>query len=149
MEVNPGSSFGQHISVLSRMARTFFQRELKTLGIGPGQQAYLLVLSPGETVRQEELSRRLHVDKANVARAVCALAGKGFLTRSADRDDRRASLVSLTVEGQQAREEVERISSHWIELISRGIDPEEWNQASAVLCRIADNAVRFSGYSET
>ena len=100
MGVDQKDLFGQNISILSRMARTHFQRELINLGISPGQQAYLLTFSPGEVLKPEELSIRLQVDKANVARAVSALEIRGYLTRTTDEDDRRAWLVSLTTDGQ-------------------------------------------------
>ena len=73
--------FGLWISILNRSAGAYFQRELSHWGLGPGQQAYLLALSPGKGTTQEELSRQLKVDKANVSRAVKSLMALGYVER--------------------------------------------------------------------
>lgn len=129
--------FGLWISVLSRSARTYFQRELIPWSIGPGQQAYLLALQPGEKVQQDELSGRLKIDKANVTRAVKGLIALGYLKRERNNDDRRAWMVSFTGKGLEARMAVVEISSRWLDMLSSAVTPDEWRDTEEKLEKIA------------
>lgn len=136
--------FGLWISVLSRSARTYFQRELIPWGIGPGQQAYLLALQPGEKVQQDELSGRLKIDKANVTRAVKGLIALGYLKRERNNDDRRAWMVSFTGKGLEARMAVVEISSRWLDMLSSAVTPEEWRDTEETLEKVAGMAWKVS-----
>jgi DNA-binding MarR family transcriptional regulator len=131
------SGFGRAISIINRKALAYFSRRLKPLGLGPGQQAYLLALDPGEAVPQEELARRLSVDKANVSRAVRGLEELGYLRRVRSGDDARAVELSLTESGRQAREAAETIAADWIALLKRALSADEWRAAESALERIA------------
>lgn len=132
----PGG-FGRAISIINRKALGYFSRRLRPLGLGPGQQAYLLALAPGESVPQEELARRLSVDKANVSRAVRGLEDLGYLRRERSGDDARAVELSLTEGGREAREAAERIAAEWIALLKEPLPSDEWRAAEAALERIA------------
>lgn len=136
MHEEPGG-FGRAISIINRKALGYFSRRLKPLGLGPGQQAYLLALAPGETATQEELARRLCVDKANVSRAARGLEGLGYLRRVRSGDDARAVELSLTAGGREAREAAERIAAEWIALLRGALPADEWRAAESALERIA------------
>lgn len=133
--------FGLWISILSRSARTYFQRELIPWRVGPGQQAYLLVLRPEEKVQQDELSVRLKIDKANVTRAVKSLVALGYMERERSDVDGRAWLVSLTREGIEARSAVEEISSRWLDMLKSAVSSKEWNETEKTLEKIAQAAI--------
>lgn len=132
----PGG-FGRAISVINRKALGYFTRRLRPLGLGPGQQAYLLALAPGESVPQEELARRLSVDKANVSRAARGLEELGYLRRERSGDDARAVALSLTERGRAARREAERIAAEWLAVLRGALTADEWRAAEAALGRIA------------
>jgi DNA-binding MarR family transcriptional regulator len=131
------SLFGLHLSMINRAAQAYFTRELKNLPVGPGQQAYLLAIQPGEAIVQEELVRRLRVDPANVTRALAALEMAALVRRRPDPQDRRAAIVELTDDGIQVRRQVERISRNWISLLKGGLDDEQWNQIQDLTARMA------------
>lgn len=81
---------GLYLSIINRAALGFFYHRLKEVNIGPGQQAYLLSLLPGELIIQDELARRMQMDKANVTRAIRSLDNHGYITRSKSIEDGRA-----------------------------------------------------------
>ena len=132
-----GSSFGKHISLINRAAQAYFAGRLKPYHIGPGQQAYLLTLRPHESIMQEELARRLHVDKANVTRAIRGLAEQGYVTRVHSDADKRALLITLTEKGEQVRSEVEKIASAWMQKVRSPLTDDEWNTMEGYLQRMA------------
>lgn len=137
MQDVPGG-FGRSISIINRKAQGFFSLRLKELGLGPGQQAYLLALAPDESVSQEELARRLCVDKANVSRAVRGLQALGYLTRQRSAEDSRAVDLRLTADGVAARIRVEAIAAEWLALLRSALPAAEWRAAEQALARIAE-----------
>jgi DNA-binding MarR family transcriptional regulator len=143
MDVKPmesGNEFGRAISLLNRTAGAYFSKSLKALGIGPGQQAYLLALEPGECINQEALAKRLSVDKANVARALAALEALGCVKRQPSARDGRERLVELAPRGLKVRAEVEEAASRWIRRLQAGFSDEEWGTLEALLSRASRNA---------
>ncbi|MDY0288309.1 MAG: MarR family transcriptional regulator [Sphaerochaeta sp.] len=136
------SSFGKHISLINRAAQAYFAGRLKPYHIGPGQQAYLLTLLPHESIMQEELARRLHVDKANVTRAIRGLVEQGYVTRQRSEVDKRTLLITLTEKGEQVRTEVEEIASAWMQKVRSPLDDDEWKAMETYLQRIANTLVQ-------
>ncbi|HKL58140.1 MAG TPA: MarR family transcriptional regulator [Sphaerochaeta sp.] len=136
------NSFGKHISLINRAAQGYFSSNLKAYHIGPGQQAYLLTLLPHESIMQEELARRLQVDKANVTRAIKGLVGQGYVRRERSEEDKRALLITLTEKGMQVRSEVEIIASSWIQKVRSPLSDEEWKAMEGYLQRMANSLIQ-------
>lgn len=144
MRVVPGGSdarFGAWVSLLYRAARTYFTKALSPYSIGPGQQAYLLVVRPGESVTQQEIADRLSMNKANVTRAVRSLCGAGYFTRTRPARDHRKRSVSLTPEGVRVRSAVERHMIDWVSSIRPDLSEDQWERFVSLLESIAERAM--------
>jgi len=139
--------FGLSISILNRAAHRYFQCALEPYGLGPGQQAYLMAILPGELIVQDELAGRLKVDKANVTRAVRGLQELGYIDRIQDGADRRCRLVSLTDRGAEVRLEVESSSARWLKLLSEGVEEAHWALLEDLLDVVVRNAVHATDES--
>ncbi len=131
------NGFGLWISILNRQASMYFQRELKLYKLGPGQQAYLLALQANEQIAQEELAKRLQVDKANVSRAIKGLEEVGYISRKNSETDARILLVSLSPQGETVKIAVENIARAWIQSLRSRISEEEWQLCESALKKIA------------
>ena len=129
--------FGLYISIINRAAQGFFYHRLKEYTIGPGQQAYLLSLLPDELIIQDELARRMQVDKANVTRALRSLENQGYITRSKSYEDGRAWNIALTPEGIEIRTSIEAIAKEWLDHLKKPLSTEEWASLEDSLQRIA------------
>lgn len=140
-ELPPESRFGEAISILNRAAHIYLTRELAPYELGPGQQAYLLTLSSGEAVSQDEIARRHRVDKANAARAVQTLERLGYVRRVRASDDQRRWDVSLTREGVAVKADVQRILGGWVGSLAEAVSPEEWQATVRSLSKIAEAAM--------
>lgn len=145
MTHNADSRFGAWISVLNRAAQVYFTRVLEPYSIGPGQQAYLLVLEPGERVSQQEIGLRLSMDKANVARSVQSLVSAGYFARRRSADDKRRWEVSLTKAGAHVRSEIEALMQGWVAAIRSDVTEEEWTPFVETLAQIASRAMEHAG----
>jgi len=139
MTENKENRFGLNISILNRAAQVFFYHRLKDYDIGPGQQAYLLSLFPGETIVQDELAKRLKVDKANVTRALQGLEKNGYIKRVRTTLDKRSWAVTLTETGSRVRLEIEAISKEWIDTLKKPLTDAEWLHLEDLLQAIAES----------
>lgn len=139
MKDNQESRFGLYISIINRAAQGYFYHKLKDFDIGPGQQAYLLSLFPGETIVQDELAGRLKVDKANVTRALKGLEKSGYISRIRSSKDKRAWDISLTKEGLKIRAEIENISKTWINTLKKPLSDHDWNHLEESMQIIAES----------
>ncbi len=140
-----GNEFGRAISLLNRAAGAYFSKRLKPLGLGPGQQAYILALAEGERINQDTLAERLHVDKANVSRAIAALDGLGYVKRLPSASDGRERLIELSPRGRDARAKAEESAARWLRLLQAGFGDEEWKTLEALLERASLNAAAELG----
>jgi DNA-binding MarR family transcriptional regulator len=139
MKDSQESRFGLYISIINRAAQGYFYRKLKEYDVGPGQQAYLLSLFPGETIVQDELANRLKVDKANVTRALRGLEQSEYITRVRSSIDKRAWNITLTAAGIRRRAEIQSIAKDWIDTLKKPLSDEEWNHLEDFMQRIADS----------
>ena len=143
-ELPPESRFGEAISILNRAAHIYLTRELAPYNLGPGQQAYLLTLSSGEAVSQDEIARRHRVDKANAARAVQTLERLGYVRRARADDDRRRWDVSLTREGVAVKGEVQRILAGWVASLAEAVAGASSLSDAVSVDAVPDDAVPIS-----
>jgi DNA-binding MarR family transcriptional regulator len=140
-----GNEFGRAISLLNRAAGAYFSKRLKPLGLGPGQQAYILALVPGERINQDTLAERLHVDKANVTRALSALDALGYVKRLPSERDGRERLIELSPRGLGARAATEEAAAQWLRRLQAGFGEAEWAALEALLARAGENAAASLG----
>ena len=66
----------------------------------------LAVVSQADRLAARDVVRRTPMDKMTVSRAVASLEAKGYVARATDRNDRRVSMLSLSVSGRDLFERV-------------------------------------------
>lgn len=85
-----------------RLAITRTARRLRqegSEGFSPSQVAVLATLERHGPLSPSELAEREQVKRPTATRVIARLGEAGLVTRTADPDDRRCALVSLTPEG--------------------------------------------------
>jgi MarR family transcriptional regulator, organic hydroperoxide resistance regulator len=141
----PGAAAGGPIShTIFRLARIHSQlagRLLREAGLHPSQEVLLMVLWDRGPQRQIDLGAELNTDSAGITRIVHRLEEAGYVRRRPDRDDRRATLVETTAEGEALREHVERIWTHLEELTVGDMSPAEQQTALDNLLRLEENVL--------
>ena len=78
---------------------------------------------PPQTVAR--LARNLGANRQNVQRIVNDLRGMEFLTFATNPRHRRAQLVLLTTQGQQAYEAAMELQAPWVNQITHDLDPQD------------------------
>ncbi|HEX5429062.1 MAG TPA: MarR family transcriptional regulator [Pedococcus sp.] len=91
--------------------------------------------TPGELAEIEKVSA------PSMTRTVSALAERGLVDRTADPDDKRQVIVSLTTDATTLLKEIRRKRDAWMSVRVGCLTPEEQDillQASAILTRVAN-----------
>jgi DNA-binding MarR family transcriptional regulator len=89
-------------SVARRMRHTTHDA-VTPFGITPGQARALRVLRRQGGIRLNELSEQLRIAPRSTTEVIDALQERGLVERTPDQQDRRATLVALTAEGERIR----------------------------------------------
>jgi DNA-binding MarR family transcriptional regulator len=77
-------------------------RQSTASGLTPRQLAVLLTVAENEGMNQLEISVLTGIDRTTVAEVVRRLARRGLLQRRRSRSDRRAYVLKVTGDGQEA-----------------------------------------------
>lgn len=99
-------SMGRLISILSRAIQQDLKDVLAPFGISVGEEPYYMALIEEDGVSQDQLSKKVKVDKAATARMVKSLEEKGYLIRKIDSDDKRNKKLYLTKIGREKYEPI-------------------------------------------
>ncbi|WP_305787378.1 MarR family winged helix-turn-helix transcriptional regulator [Symbioplanes lichenis] len=92
---------------LTRAMRLLKSRlPLQLSAIPPGTLQVLWIIGPAAGCHLKDLAERCSLDPSTVSRSVAALVKAGLVARSADPDDGRASVLTLTPAGAQALDEI-------------------------------------------
>ena len=99
--VDPVTSraFRAFVKVL-RLHRQTMLRVLDEQGIHHGEAFCLRLVSQSEGISQRDLAESLHLSRPQVTKTLQALERNGFITRRADQNDQRLTLVFLTEQGR-------------------------------------------------
>ncbi|MCK8058933.1 MULTISPECIES: MarR family winged helix-turn-helix transcriptional regulator [unclassified Fusibacter] len=131
---------GRHISLLYRAQQAFFAERTKTSEIGGGQLAFIftLHLNPGSS--QEDVSRRLELDKTTVTRAAMKLEKSGIIERKRDESDSRMLRLYLTQRGMELHAELKNVASDWHNTLTKGMSEHDLNELTRLINLMSENA---------
>jgi DNA-binding MarR family transcriptional regulator len=115
-----------HVRTLIRLAR-MLERGAGDLSL-PQLRVLAVVDEGGE--RASQLADRLAVAKPTITAVVDGLVDRGFVKRTADCDDRRATKITLTPAGRKALYNAEHaMHARLYEVVARADDPAAVEQA--------------------
>lgn len=131
----------KHSSMLYRCSQAFFNERLKNTGIGAGQQYFLdrIARHPGITVTQ--LAQTAGYDNGTSAKAVKKLMDEGYVSICADESDGRIKRLFSTEKAAPVIETVREMKREWRSRLMEGFSEEEKDLLSALLKRLAENAL--------
>lgn len=133
-------SISRFLSCLYRHTQMYFDRQLSQFELSYGALSFLMVLFHHDGIHQEEISRRLAIDKATTARAIHKLMESGYVRRETDPGDRRAYYIFLTEKGLILKPELKQLSRKWSDQLTSGFALEEKEQVFQLLEKMSRNA---------
>lgn len=125
---------------ISRLSTLFMGREMGNIGFGSGQFFLLSELFNEEGLSQDELSRRVGVDKSNTSRALAKLEQYGLVYRRANPENYKEKKVYLRPKALVIRDEFKAIQQQWNEKLLKGFSAAEKRALLTSLIKMAGNA---------
>lgn len=92
-----------------------------------------------EPVRLSELAETVGVDTSTASRQVARLVEDGYVERSPDPDDRRASAHRLSASGRELRGRLATARRAWFEEVLADFDGDDRSRFAGLLERFVDN----------
>lgn len=133
------------INVIARCARLYRNDKLQKYGIHGTMDSIILQTCRNPGLSQDEIAKRVCIDKSNASRKVAKLEEKGYLKRLPSEKDKRVLLVYPTDEGLALCEEIRRILRSWSEKMTEGLSEQ---QSELVLEALGVILERAKGYAD-
>ena len=127
----------RQINTISRCAGLFRAERLENGELGACHHSYIIAICRNPGITAEELSRRLCVNKSNVARNLSYLEDKGYVRREQSQEDKRAFLCYPTEKMLRVLPRVREIIAEWNSLLTSELDEEELSAFASTLDKIA------------
>ena len=141
-------SVGKRVHILFRLSMMNFRNEMKKLGFGAGDYAFLAVLFLDDGLSQDELSRRMRVDKSYTARALAKLEKAGMVERRPDPEEHRIKRVFLGKKALDNRLNFFNIVQAWHKTLVKDIDGDDLDTVRNGMDKMITNAEAFLGLGE-
>jgi MarR family transcriptional regulator for hemolysin len=132
-------SIALRITVLARLMRNSFDREVAVLNITRSQWSMIVVVSRNPGATQRTLAEALEMSEASAGRLIDRLCADGLLERQERFDDRRARAVYLTPAAQPLLAKLDEIGAAGEKRLFRGFGEAELDSLEAALERIHHN----------
>jgi DNA-binding MarR family transcriptional regulator len=114
-----------HVTDIARCAALYRQEELASLGLKSCHASYLAAICERPGITQDQLARRIFINKSNVARQLVILEEDGFVERKPSPEDKRAIQVLPTEKAKEAMPEIVRIFRCWESFVAQDLSEEE------------------------
>ena len=114
-----------HLTDIARCAVQYRQEELAPLGLKACHASYLYAICTRPGITQDQLARRIFINKSNVARQLVILEEDGFVERRPSPEDKRAIQVFPTDKAREALPEIGKILRVWEDFVAQDLSDEE------------------------
>ena len=114
-----------HITHVARCAALYRQEELASLGLKSCHASYLNAICACPGITQDQLARRIFINKSNVARQLVILEEDGFVERRPSPDDKRAIQVFPTQKARDCLPRIAEIFRLWESFVAQDLSEEE------------------------
>lgn len=132
-----------HLTDIARCASQFRQEELAPLGLKACHASYLAAICKSPGITQDQLARRIFINKSNVARQLAILEEDGFVERRPSPEDRRAVLVYPTQKARDALPRIGEIFRTWEDLVTQDLTQEEREALVSMLAKMKGRAAAW------
>jgi DNA-binding MarR family transcriptional regulator len=145
---------GRNINVVDKYFRIYLRNRMNPYGLNAAEATVLLNMyeksgdaskAPLSGTTQEALIAGLHYDKGVMTRTMKSLEEKGYVTRSANPNDSRSYVFTLTGKGNSFKKNLVTILREWADILFTGVDEASVSVLEKALDTMSENAVAFCG----
>jgi DNA-binding MarR family transcriptional regulator len=119
-----------------------WRERLRPYGLTIQRWQVLSVLAAFDGARITEVAELVSVDQPVVSRVIDQMERDGLVTRIADPDDRRVTLVQLTDTGRSTHADLMPDATRFVDDLTAAMDDETIGQLAAALTALAESAAR-------
>lgn len=131
----------RQIGIIERCNALYRSNAFKELGIGGYQHSYILAICNNPGISQDEIAKRIHVNKSNVTRHVACLEEGGFVRREDNPKDKRSFVVYPTEKALEIKPKILKILRDWDCKLTESLTEEEKEFLNDILIRIANKSL--------
>ena len=128
------------ITEIARCGAQYKADRLAPLGLKGCHASYLMEICAHPGISQDQLAKRICINKSNVARQAATLEEEGFLIRIPSPTDKRIMELHPTQKTLDLLPEISSVLKGWEALITDGVTAEELNQLAALVAKMKSHA---------
>ena len=129
-----------HVTDIARCASLYRQEELAALGLKSCHASYLAAIRDTPGITQDQLARRIFINKSNVARQLVILEEEGYVERRPSPEDKRAIQGFPTQKAIDAMPQIIRIFRCWESFVAQDLSAEERKCLVSMLEKMKDRS---------
>lgn len=126
-----------------RCTQVYIDQKLDKFNLTIGTYPYLLVLSRQQGISQNEISRKLNVDKAMSARTIKKLIELGYITKDENKEDVRSYKLYITDKAKHIIPEVREIVQEWADILVQGNNNDQIDSSIDFLNNVLNNGKKY------
>jgi len=138
---NHKCSIGKLFSIIHWQTRLYIEEKLKPYGLGGEKLHILIILYHRDGLSQQEISKKLHIDKATASREIRKLERQGYIVRKKDPKDERIYRVYLTKKARKIKSIVKKEAHEWQSILLKHFTKEEQKFIIKAMEKIAQNVI--------
>lgn len=135
----------KYINQTSRCGVVYRNAEFESLGVYDHQHAYILHICSTPGIRQDELAKRILVNKSNVARQLAQLETEGLVRRETSSTNRKHILVYPTDKCLEIYPVIKEKLRLWNIALLESLTEEERVVFESALIKVAQKAQAIVG----
>ena len=139
---NQKREIGLRLTILARMLRNNFDRQVAGLNVTRSQWAMIAVVARHPGATQRMIAEALEMSEASAGRLIDRLCADGLLERRDRDDDRRARAVYLTEAAEPLLAKLAEIPKDSEERMFKGFSPDDLDRMQDFVDRIYANIIR-------
>lgn len=132
-------NFGRCISILDRLMKMYYDRNLSDFEIGWGQQFYVEYIYDHPGVTAQEMVKCIRVDKATLTKVIKKLKEIDYIRIVRSETDKRSKLLYLTDKAVPAARRIKEIHSRFYSTLCSNISSQDIQQAERTMEQMMEN----------
>lgn len=125
------------ISEIYRKSMNWLERKYEKIGFTPLQASILQIVVEARRIRQDEVVKRLAVDKSVVSKAVGTLVSDGYIRKRPSKQDKRVHILSPTEFTKDSLyPRLSKVSYTLEKTLTQLLDPQEEDQLHSLMEKV-------------
>lgn len=132
------------ISILYRKSHIWLNNNCAKYGLTAAQAVVILIVCDFEMLTQDEITKRLGLDKSVVAKTVTKLVERGYLIRTTNPKDKRTYDITATEKASEIYEFLKEQLDDCFSKMTRDMTQEEKNQFKSLLMKATETTLNVN-----